>query len=458
MTCKCALPAGFHPAPRRGQTALANYFGGIIFLTITHNFEFALNITRARQIARSLTFATATIVAGCATPNIPALTAPNAQFGQNEEEKHLLARAREFDQEMDRKGMLLETPNLIEYIHKVGTPLVPKEANGVVNFQFHILRSPIVNAFALPNGSIYLTVGLLARLDNEAQLAQVMGHEIAHVILRHSLKEKQASRSNIVAAHIADLFLFGTSIAYLPYIASVASYSREQEEEADRSGLRAVAAQGYNLDEAIAVFSRIQEVKNGEALEGSWYSSHPSNKQRAEELTAMVKNGTVTQQPNTTNAAAYKGFVAQIAIENILLKLNSRKYELALDAVNRGLSENPNSASLYYYKGEAYRQMADDPKSTAREHAWIYGKTFNDALVSEFEHRKTEYYDAAEKAYTQSLAIDARLGVAERGLGLVNLGRGEHALARERLTSYLSGNKNISDRAYITNLLKGIEK
>jgi len=134
-------------------------------------------------------------------------------YGQTEEEKRLLARAKELDQELDRKGMLLETPALLNYVRSIGQPLVPKEAAGIVDFKFHILRSPVVNAFALPNGSIYLSVGLLARLENEAELAQVMGHEIAHVVLRHGLKVYETNRANIVAAHIADLFLFGTSIA-----------------------------------------------------------------------------------------------------------------------------------------------------------------------------------------------------------------------------------------------------
>lgn len=396
--------------------------------------------------------------AGCATPNIPSLTSAEAKYGQSEEEKKLLARAKEFDQELDRKGMLLETPALVNYVRSIGQPLVPQEAAGIVDFKFHILRSPLVNAFALPNGSIYLSVGLLARLDNEAELAQVMGHEIAHVVLRHGLKVYETNRSNIVAAHIADLFLFGTSIAYLPYLASISSYSREQEEEADRSGLRAIAARGYSPDEAIQVFERIQEVKNGEALEGSWYSSHPSNKQRVDALREMVRTSAISQQQAKVGNTPYREFVGQIAIENIQLKLHARQYELALDAANRSLAGNPKSAQLHLFKGEAYRHMADDPKGAAREHGWIYGKSFNDKLVAEFETRRSEFYQSAEEAYRQALTLDSRLSMAERGLGLVNLGRGENDAARERLTAYLAQNKNISDREYITNLLKGISK
>ena len=166
------------------------------------------------------------LCAGCATPNVSALTAANNDFGQSADEKKLLSQAKNFRDDLDRKGMLLETPALLAYVERVAHPLIPADINGDVHFAFHILRSPIVNAFALPDGNIYLSVGLLARLENDAELAQVIGHEIGHVVLRHALKGYQTNRSQMVAAHIADLVLFGTSIAYLPYIASVASFLR----------------------------------------------------------------------------------------------------------------------------------------------------------------------------------------------------------------------------------------
>jgi predicted Zn-dependent protease len=410
-----------------------------------------------RVLARIIALSMLGLLYGCATPNIPSLTSENAKYGQSEDEKKLIARAKEFDEEMDRKGMLLETPELVAYVRKVGQPLVPNQAAGIVNFKFCILRSPVVNAFALPNGSIYLTVGLLARLDNEAELAQVMGHEIGHVVMRHGLKVMETNRSNIVAAHIADLFLFGTSIAYLPYIASVASYSREQEEEADQFGLKDIAAEGYNLEEAIHVFDRIQEVKKGEAIEGSWYSSHPSNKQRLEALEQMIKTGKVLEQKSPkVEQRLYQDYAGRVSLENIQLKLNARQYELALDASNHMMASHPDSAMFYYYKGESYRLMAEDPNGAARESSWLYGKSLDDKLVADYKKRNQEFYDAAELAYQQALKLDSQLTMAGRGLGLVYLGRGDYSAAQERLTAYLSQNKNIPDREYINYLLRGI--
>lgn len=394
----------------------------------------------------------------CAGPNVPALTASEPQFQKSPEEKKLIARAAAIDRDLDQKGMLLNDPALLGYVSRIGHALVPPSAASHVTFNFHILRSPVVNAFALPNGSIYLSVGLLDRMENEAELAQVLGHEIAHVVLRHGLKVSESNRSSIVAAHIADLFLFGTSLAYLPYLASVASYSREQEEEADRFGLNAVASYGYSPEDALHIFDSMKVVKKGEALDGSWYSSHPSNQARLDALQTMLRSGKVTQQQPAKAVADYRAVLAPIAAENIRLKLHARQYELALDAANRTLADTPRSASMQYYKGEAYRHMAEDPAGAAREHAWIYGKSFNDKLTAEFEQRRREFYDAAEAAYQEALRLDTTMPMAQRGLGLVNLGRGENAAAREQLTAYLTQNPAVQDRDYISNLLKGINQ
>lgn len=397
------------------------------------------------------------VSAGCVT-SIPPLTSADPQFGQSAAEKNLLTRADAFDRELERRGMLLEAPALVAYLRSVGEPLVPKEVIARVHFRFHILRSPVANAFALPNGSIYLTVGLLAHLDSEAELAQVMGHEIAHVVLRHGFKSYETNRSSIVAAHIADMFLLGTSLAYLPYVASVANFSREQEEEADVAGLRSVAAQGYSPDQAIRVFERIQRVKSGADTRGSWYSSHPSNRERAEILSERVRNGDIPARPAREGGRAFREYVASIVEEDIRLKLNARQYELALDAAMRSVTERPDGALNHFYMGEAYRSMGDDPKGAAREHSWIYGKPFNDKLVAEFEGRRNTFYQSAEDAYRRALERDSQLLVALRGLGLVNLGRGEYDAARERLGGYLARSEAINDREYIANLLRGMGK
>jgi beta-barrel assembly-enhancing protease len=235
-------------------------------------------IRRAVLSYTTLFAVNAIFLSGCAAPRAMPLTSAENHFGSSADEAKLIADSRRLHDDLVRKGMLLETETLTAYIERVGRPLVPDEASNVVDIHFNILRTPEVNAYAAPSGYVYLSVGLLARLENEAELAAVIGHEITHVVLRHSLSALETRRSNIIAAHITDLFLFGTSIAYFPFLASNAHYSRDQEQEADRYGMEAIIRNGYDPQEAIKVFVVMQEIKKGEEIEGSAYSSHPTNR------------------------------------------------------------------------------------------------------------------------------------------------------------------------------------
>jgi predicted Zn-dependent protease len=275
---------------------------------------------RSPRLCKASASLTLIALVGCVTPAIAPLTATGHQFGLSVEEQKLLAQAHQLHEELDRKGLLLDQPELRGYVAAVARRLVPGETAGVVDFRFHILRLPIVNAFAVANGEIYLTVGLLARLDSEAELAQVLGHEISHVVLRHGLKQYEIRRSGIVAAHIADLLLFGTSIAYLPFLASSASFSREQEVEADRVGLQSVVAAGYDAAAAVKIFVAMQEVKKGEEVEGSAYSTHPTNQKRAVVLRAMIDTqALIANGRGRSGENEYTAFRSQIMAENIQL-------------------------------------------------------------------------------------------------------------------------------------------
>jgi len=396
---------------------------------------------------------------GCATIDIAALTADDHQYGQTPDEQKLIDRAVRFNEDLTRKGLILQNGEVQRYIDRVGENLVPPKAADAVEFDFYVFRDPIVNAFALPDGSIYITVGLLTRMENEAQLAHVLSHEVAHVILRHGLKQHRSHRAGMISSHIADLVLFGTSIAYIPYITSMASYSREQEEEADRMALDLMSSAGYNLASAYQLFAIIQEIKDTESVKGSIWGSHPSNAQRAEYTKRIVDSGAVAGNPEgRIGRGEYQHIKSELIIENIKLKLRVKQYELALDSIDAALKESPASPWLYYYRGEAYRRLGDDPKGAAREHAWIYGKKYGDDLVHEFENRHKEFYTAARKSYEKALSVDTDFAHGYRGLGLLSYQRGDYKVAREALEFYLSHGRDIRDKRYINNILNRIDK
>lgn len=398
------------------------------------------------------------VVSACVTDPVKPLTVGEHLYGQDEDEKKLIQTAAKADDELRNRGMVLQDAQIDAYIRGVAERVTPPGIATAVPLRFYVARDPIVNAFALPNGSIYLHVGLLARLESEAQLAHVLSHEIAHVVQRHSLQSSRNRKATIVAAHVADLLLFGTSIAYLPAIGALAGHSRESEAEADRLALDYMSRAGYPLEGAEQMFKLLAEIKQKESAWGSVYSSHPDNQQRVEATRELIQSGRLATNAGGDNGAArYIAVRDKLILENVRLKLNVRQYQLALDAADRALATNPKLPWLYYYRGEAYLRMAEDPVGAAREDAWINDKKHNDELIGEHRNKKQARLTSARQAYEESLRVDKSFMHGHRGLGLVAYAEGENKMARESLTRYLTHAKDITDRPYINNILGRLE-
>ena len=152
------------------------------------------------------------------------------------------------------------------------------------DFEFTVLDSPVVNAFALPGGYVYVTRGLMSHLNNEAQLAVVLGHEITHVAARHASAQagkQQLGQLGLIAAALGTQALGGPGgqVARLGQTATkllFLEYSRDNEEESDKRGVEYAAKAGYEASEGAEFFrtlERIQE-KRGQTLP-TWQSTHP---------------------------------------------------------------------------------------------------------------------------------------------------------------------------------------
>lgn len=374
----------------------------------------------------------------------------------SEQEQELVKKSNEMHADFVKDGLILQDPQLQNYINAIGNKLIPPTAASRIKFNFYIMRTPIVNAFALPNGNVYLTVGLLARLSNEAEVAQVMGHEIAHVVLRHGLIRKEQQETSLVAAHIADLLLMGTQIAYLPYITSMASYSREQESEADRSGVEYMHTAGYRLDNTDKLFKTIQEVKTAEAANNSIYSSHPDNDKRASDMKTFIMNqyaGTVSQ--GVVGQDTFAQFRKDILLQDIKLKLNKNLFELAKDASDVGVKLYPNIPDFYYLSGECERLMADRPDEAAKEYAWLYDVTYNDELKKKFNDKVVEHEDKAKSLYNKIISTYPAFADSYKGLGLLLYANNKKEEAKVYFNQYLKlSSSTVKDRKYIEGLAR----
>ncbi len=145
-------------------------------------------------------------------------------------------------------GGTYDDPNLGAYVSSIGALLASTSELPNLDFTFTVLDSPVVNAFALPGGYVYVTRGLLAIAENEAQLAGVMAHEIGHVTARHSAERYgQSVMANIATAGLG--ILGGAAAANVGQTIgglAVRSYSRDQEFESDMLGVRYLTRAGYD--------------------------------------------------------------------------------------------------------------------------------------------------------------------------------------------------------------------
>lgn len=114
--------------------------------------------------------------------------ATSAAAAVTPEERELIARANEMELDLAQRGLLFTEPPVHDYVAAVGARVAATVVSPPQPLRFQVLRDPIPNAFALPSGGIYITLGLLARLENEAQMALILGHEAAHITHHHALQ------------------------------------------------------------------------------------------------------------------------------------------------------------------------------------------------------------------------------------------------------------------------------
>jgi predicted Zn-dependent protease len=233
-------------------------------------------------------------------------------------------------------GGAYDNPRLAAYVQRVGEQLARRSELPDLKFTFTVLNSDIYNAFALPGGYVYITRGLLALMGSEAELASVLGHEIGHVTARHTAERMaQTTAANIGATifSIGVAVLTGSSDAgNLAGQASgaiagtvLASYSREQEFEADKLGVRYMSVVGYNPEEAADMLAKLGEGARlemriagrspDEADQFSIMQTHPRTADRVREALAAARaQGLVVNANPRENVEEYYAAIDGMAV------------------------------------------------------------------------------------------------------------------------------------------------
>ncbi len=240
---------------------------------------------------------TARLAAICALTTTLVVTACSVNPATGERQLILIGEGREIrmgreaDQQITASLGMYDDPALQAYITQLGNRLAARSERPGLPWSFKLVDDPIVNAFALPGGFIYITRGIMVHFTSEAQLASVVGHEIGHVTGRHSVE--QLSRAQLAQVGLAAGALFGPQ--ELQGLLGAASaglgllflkFGRDDERQADDLGLRYMDRAGYDPREMPGVFTMLGRVSAaaGGGRVPEWLSTHPNPENREERI------------------------------------------------------------------------------------------------------------------------------------------------------------------------------
>jgi predicted Zn-dependent protease len=289
---------------------------------------------------------------------------------EGEEAQFMAAAGQEVDQ-IKRQIKGIQDPELQSYVERVGRSLVPKWVDAQqFNFTFTLIADPSLNAFALPDGTVVVHSGLVAALENEAQLAAVLGHEIAHATHRHGYrgyKDQQSKQkwfglgsmiAGLVVGSQTDSPAAGliTGVgSQLALGAAVNGHGRKLEDEADVVGLYYMVEAGYDYQEAPEVWRVFnQYTKDQNKVENWFFSDHSTHAARIKNLTKSINadyRGSVPRDKLRTGEEEHQQAVARLKQQNAMANFQKKEFAQAKRSLAASLDRNPRDANAHYNMG-----------------------------------------------------------------------------------------------------------
>lgn len=219
------------------------------------------------------------------------------------------------------------------------------------------IRNAQFNANMAPNGMMQIWSGLLLRMDNEAQLAAVVAHEIGHFLQRHSLDQLRDVKSKSAAGVLMAPFGLVGLVGQLALIASLYAFSREQERDADLISIRLMSAAGYDTAQASLVWANLlAEVAarpNADARKSSvLFATHPPSEERRDLLAGLAKGG------GDPGAPRYREQMSKWQFELLDDELKRGQFEETIALLDRKITNEPERADLRFFRADARRLRA----------------------------------------------------------------------------------------------------
>lgn len=304
-----------------------------------------------------------------------------------------------------RSPFILPTPDLREYIQDLVCRLAGDHCQDV---RVYLVRMPWFNANMAPNGMMQVWSGLLLRIENEAQLAAVLGHELGHYLAHHSVDNFRDAKTRSAFATFMTAFGVAGMVAQLATIAGAFAFSREQESEADRIGSLLMARAGWDPAEASKVWSNLLmeiSARPNDAQKSVMFATHPNPEQRQQRLAELA-------QELGTGEVGAESWRARMRSHRALLvadEIKRGQHEESIALFSRMLDERKEQPDIAYARGEVRRLRAQGDDL--------------DAAMADLQFAISSMEAPAE---------------AYRSIGLIHYKRGEREPARREFERYLT--------------------
>ncbi len=287
-------------------------------------------------------------------------------------------------------------PILGAYVDSVGQKIAEMSARPNIPYYFTILDTDMVNAFALPGGYVYVTRGLLAKLNSEAELANVIAHEVTHVAARHAVQQISKSYGYELAWVGAGILLQQNinrwkQLADLGVQIVLLGYSRENELESDQQGINYAYKAGYDPNAMAAFLTTLEAEERRGDEPPKWLSTHPATEERIKKL--------------NEDAAQ---LIAGAATASLIVRAD--EYKDKINGIKLGPGQNTGEVNGRQYKNKYYGFRINAPKK------WLIDRDNTNTLV-EFSDPDRKFAVFVQAMFlTETMNVTAWVNLVEKGL------------------------------------------
>ena len=377
---------------------------------------------------------------------------------RRQEPNDLIDTAAQFHGMFERRSLLYTEPSVLELVRQVGRGIAPPPTDDYIDYEFHVIRDPSPNAFALPNGLIYVHTGMLARLEDESQLAALLAHELSHVAGHHSILSYRITAKRLV------IQIVGGDLAS---IMGQLRYSRQLEQEADDRVPVLLAGSRYDphgMTEVLEILD--QDFEGLDPRYASIWVTHPEPAARIEASRRNLESyPEVERDPAAYDAVIHSlrlltledyiqddyPYTAIALAETYLARYpGDLDFQMALGDAKRVLGPRPEALPEDYSRRDARRNLVDRIRNSRAQ------RTEDLLATPEGAAAMAANLGRARQTYEAILEADPAYWPAYRGLGEVFEAEGNNREAGRAYLTYAREAPDAHDRSVIVGRLAAI--